>query len=255
MCRPNGCRCTRTFLGAPPTPRFGVGEATMQNPGRKMRRGNAEVCVLEIVRPGMEESESAKKQENTGIGPASACREQSDAIACPGRGAARASAKRCTADPGPPRTGTVPGLQRTTSCCAAPGTRERDAFWRNEPNVVLAKRSQMGAKFHREKGMTNGPSVSCVPDAMQRERQRSGASLIRDRHRLERSRVCSASLRYASCCAAPGTRVKHQPAAVRNDGRRRFPVSGLLFTGNGTTPTCRAAEGPCGTIRRHHPSS
>src|SRR2546430_2411578 len=22
--RPNGCRCTRTFLGAPPTPRFGV---------------------------------------------------------------------------------------------------------------------------------------------------------------------------------------------------------------------------------------
>src|SRR5262245_62059068 len=37
-----------------------------------MRRGNEEVCVLEIVRPGMEDSESAKKQENTGIGPASA---------------------------------------------------------------------------------------------------------------------------------------------------------------------------------------
>jgi hypothetical protein len=35
----------------------------------------------------MEESESGEKQENTGIGPASACREQSDAIACPGRGA------------------------------------------------------------------------------------------------------------------------------------------------------------------------
>ena len=42
-----------------------------------MRRGNEEVCVLEIVRPGMEESESAKKQENTGIGPASACRGES----------------------------------------------------------------------------------------------------------------------------------------------------------------------------------
>jgi hypothetical protein len=42
---------------------------------------------------------------------------------------------------------------------------------------------------------------------MQRERQRSGASLIRDRHGLERSRVCSASsLRYASCCAAPDAR-------------------------------------------------
>ncbi len=38
-----------------------------------MRRGNEEVCVLEIVRPGMEESESGEKQENTGIGPASAC--------------------------------------------------------------------------------------------------------------------------------------------------------------------------------------
>jgi len=35
--------------------------------------------VLEIVRPGMEDSESAKKQENTGIGPASACRGESAA--------------------------------------------------------------------------------------------------------------------------------------------------------------------------------
>jgi Recombination endonuclease VII len=33
-----------------------------------------------------------------------------------------ALAKRCTADPGPPRTVTVPVLQRSTSCCAAPGT-------------------------------------------------------------------------------------------------------------------------------------
>src|SRR5262249_32932391 len=35
----------------------------------------------------------------------------------------RCRAKRCTADPGPPPTGTIPGLQRTTPCCAAPGTR------------------------------------------------------------------------------------------------------------------------------------
>ena len=33
-------------------------------------------------------------------------------------------AERCTADPGPPRTVTVPGLQRITSCCAAPGTQK-----------------------------------------------------------------------------------------------------------------------------------
>src|SRR5262249_48775198 len=38
----------------------------MQTLGANMRRGNEEVCVLEIVRPGMEDSESAKKQENTG---------------------------------------------------------------------------------------------------------------------------------------------------------------------------------------------
>src|SRR5215831_4807516 len=36
MCRPNACFArTRTFLGAPPTPRFGVSEARMQNPGRR----------------------------------------------------------------------------------------------------------------------------------------------------------------------------------------------------------------------------
>ncbi len=37
----------------------------------------------------------------------------------------------------------------------------------------------------------------CVPDAVQREAQRSGAPLIRDRHSLERSRFCSAPLRAA----------------------------------------------------------
>src|SRR5262249_5998956 len=65
-------------LGAPPTPRFGVSEARFANPGRKNAPRKREgVCVLEIVRPGMEDSESAEKQENTGIGPASACRGES----------------------------------------------------------------------------------------------------------------------------------------------------------------------------------
>src|SRR5215813_9364104 len=36
MCTPNGCLArTRTFLGAPPTPRFGVSEAKLQTPGAK----------------------------------------------------------------------------------------------------------------------------------------------------------------------------------------------------------------------------
>ena len=54
----------------------------------------------------------------------------------------------CIADPGPPRTRsvTVPGLQRTTSCCAVPGTRERGAFWRNEPVPKKNWRSSGGLR-------------------------------------------------------------------------------------------------------------
>src|SRR5215831_7142850 len=88
-----------------------------------MRRGNEEVCVcvLEIVRPGMEESESAEKQENTGIGPASACRDRLGTrltLSCVPDAVQRVTkVERCTADPGPPRTGTVPGLQRIIALC------------------------------------------------------------------------------------------------------------------------------------------
>src|SRR5262245_32615367 len=53
-------------IGAPPTPRFGVSEARMQTPGAKMRRGSEEVGVLEIVRPGMENSESAENRKIQG---------------------------------------------------------------------------------------------------------------------------------------------------------------------------------------------
>jgi hypothetical protein len=127
--------------------------------------------VLEMVRPGMEDSESGEKQENTGIGPASACRDS--------------------------------------------------------------------------------PTPSCVPDAVQRVTEWSGAPLIRDRHRLERFTqvglarlariwapisgkpgigVCSAPQRnqaYADCvnlsallrCARDTC--KDQPAAVGNDRRLR----------------------------------
>src|SRR6266540_1482161 len=34
---------------------------------------------------------------------------------CPGCGAAQNEVERCTADPGPPQSGTIPGLQRTTT--------------------------------------------------------------------------------------------------------------------------------------------
>src|ERR671931_67445 len=48
----------------------------------------------------------------------------------------RCSAERCTADPGPPRTETVPGLQRTTSCCAAPGTRRGGEYPMHAPQAI-----------------------------------------------------------------------------------------------------------------------
>src|SRR6516165_4998750 len=42
-------------------------------------------------------------------------------------------------------------------------------------------------------------------------------------------------------CATAG-RTKHQPAAAGNDRRLGSPVSGLLFTGNGATPTCPSRQ-------------
>ena len=65
----------------------------------------------------------------------------SDVIACPGCDAARASATRCVADPGPPQIAAVPGLQRTTSCCAAHGTRapRRTAASCKEPTFACGR--------------------------------------------------------------------------------------------------------------------
>src|SRR5262249_9797706 len=39
-------------------------------------------------------------------------------------------------------------------------------------------------------------------------------------------------------------RAEHHPAGVRNDYRRNSIVSGLLFTMNGATATCRARQRP-----------
>src|SRR6516165_3937027 len=51
-------------------PSIRVSEAKGANPlgAQNAPRERGGMCVLEIVRPGMEDSESAKKQENTGIG-------------------------------------------------------------------------------------------------------------------------------------------------------------------------------------------
>jgi hypothetical protein len=208
------------------------------------------VRVLEIVRPGMEDSESAKKTGKYRDRTSQRVPRQSDAIACPGRGAARNGVQRCTADPGPPQTGTVPGLQRTTSCCAAPGIRERGAFWRNEPNghfgqtkptLILAKRTER--RFGETKPRIIWPSVVPAKAGTHDHRRwlwvPARAALGRDDDRL--------------------VRAKHQPAAVRNRARRNFIVSGLLFTMTFATQTCwvpGAYVSPhMSPTMWHHPSS
>jgi hypothetical protein len=45
--------------------------------------------------------------------------------------------------------------------------------------------------------------------------------------------------RHAATLLSMRARAKHQPAAVRNDHRGGFIVSGLLFTMTFATPTCR----------------
>ncbi len=67
---PHGCRCTRTFLGAPPTPRFGVSEARMRNPGRrKCAAGRRRaVCMVSSAvrdaRPHPEERAGRRRSAN-----------------------------------------------------------------------------------------------------------------------------------------------------------------------------------------------
>jgi hypothetical protein len=105
---------TRTFLGAPPTPRFGVGEATMQTPG-------AEIAPRERWRLFVRETGMTNVPVD---------------IVCPGCDAARAAAKRCIADPGPPQTAAVPGLQRTVTLrftlrCARDTRQDQPAAVRN----------------------------------------------------------------------------------------------------------------------------
>jgi Recombination endonuclease VII len=57
-----------------------------------------------------------------------------------------ALAERCTADPGPPRTVTVPGLQRSTSRCAAPGTREKSSTNNTGDDMTIDDAPPAGGK-------------------------------------------------------------------------------------------------------------
>jgi hypothetical protein len=80
--------------------------------------------------------------------------------------------------------------------------------------------------------------------------KRSGAPLIRDRQRLLRSRVCSASFRHsasktrvnalkASCCAAPGTRERRYPASCATAGASERTNLRLWESSAGSDPLFR----------------
>src|SRR5262245_13542156 len=71
MCTPHGCRCTRTFLGAPPTPRLGVSEAKLQTPrAQKCAAGTREAVCMEnssvrAARPHPEERACRRSLANS----------------------------------------------------------------------------------------------------------------------------------------------------------------------------------------------
>ena len=136
-------------------------------------------------------------------------------IACPGCDAARAAAKRCIADPGPPRTGTVPGLQRTTRLrlalrCArdTKGDQRSLSCPKCWPPRILAKRTQLQILAKRTQLHRGGRPRESVRSA--------GTTIVLDHAR-------------------------DQPAAVRNEPWPIFPVSSLFFTGNRATSTCHDA--------------
>ena len=82
---------------------------------------------------------------------------------------------------------------------------------RGGPRAQAARRRRFlrsGVNHLRRVDIIARHSVPRVPDAVQRATKWSGAPLIRDRHGPQRSRVSSASFRCASCCAAPGTRLR-----------------------------------------------
>jgi hypothetical protein len=69
-------------------------------------------------------------------------------------------------------------------------------------------RASIACARHREKARRPYEGALCdrlcVRDAAQRETKWSDAALIRDRHKLGRSRVCSAPLRFACAALRPG---------------------------------------------------
>jgi hypothetical protein len=206
---PHGCRCTRTFLGAPPTPRFGVSEARLQTPGAKCAAGTR--WAVDIV------SWNHKCGATHERGRCHCCplplRERA-ARCCHARGWVRGTCLKQTPHP-------FESLGRPL-CPLPQGERAR------EPSAAHLRKANPTNPFGSSP-RKRGPIITrrwLWVSAL--------AALGRDDDRL----VCA----------------KHQLAGVRNDRRRNFIVSGLLFTMTFATPTCRLHGALKNFFARRHAS-
>src|SRR5215831_13978174 len=152
---PHGCRCTRTFLGAPPTPRFGVSEARFTNPGRKNAPRERD-GLFDIVR------------------------------------------------------------WVETQCCPHP-----------EERACASASAKSNARARVSKDEDGHGMALMLRDASQRPESVEASVPGRAAH-------------FGKASGSAGA--KYQPAAVGNDRRLGFPVSGLFFTGNSASQTCRAVR-------------
>jgi hypothetical protein len=191
------------------------------------------VCVLEIVRPGMEDSESAEKQENTGIGPASACRGQRRRLVQ--NGAIRTELTRAASCAGLTRASIFLAkrfLRRSMDCRVKRGN--------DSGGVVPAK---AGTHNHRQRLWV--PALATLG--------RDDDCLVRAKHQLaavrnrRRGNFIVLGLLFTMTFATPTCRASEAH------------ITPICHPRCGTIRLCHHPSSSCGTIRRHptcqHPSS
>jgi hypothetical protein len=236
--------------------------------------------VLEIVRPGDGRSESAEKQENTGIGPASACCGESAFTQKRAAGMRECVLLMMSSERAASAVAVIVPSPTRTRACPSSGTL-RLGRSRMNPTSAAGEGGSMLARAMMGEGYvaaTPHPFESLgrpLRPLPQGERARKARSSPRGAPRD--ARVAGTPLRgpiitagdYGSRLSArfrgrrPGrhrlVRVKYQPTAVRKDRWGNFIVLGLLFTMKAATQTCRAAEGDVSPHMSptmcHHPSS
>ena len=145
----NGCRCTRTFLGAPPTPRFGVSEAKLQTPGAK-NAPRERVGLFDIVR--WELPKTVRQRTASSGCPEPPHPEERACGSAAANQVARARVSKDGAAVTPScfethRSGRRPRkAPALASRCDAPQHEGegRRAFWRNEPNRHFGRTKPSG---------------------------------------------------------------------------------------------------------------